>query len=330
MSQRDVTPGKFARRVTPRAVVVVVIVLVALVLVFSSFFMVDQQEEAVVLRFGKFLKISPPGLQFKMPFGIDKNYNVPTQRSLKHEFGFRTAQGGVNTVYSSQQFPEESVMLTGDLLIVDVEWIIQYQIIDAKAYLFNVEDTDKTIRDMSQSAINQLVGDRAIDSVLTEDRATIEDQGRELMNEYFDKYGLGIRVTQVKLQDVVPPAGPVQAAYEDVNKAIQDRDRSINEGIEAYNQAIPQAQGTARRVVQEAEGYAQKRVNEAEGDVARFNAVLAEYRRSPQVTRTRLYYEMWEQVFSSAAENTDLIDRGLDNFLPLKNLGSAAPLGGGQ
>jgi len=332
MSERDVTPGKFARRVTPKAVVVVVIVIVALIFAFSSFFMVDQQEESVVLRFGRFLRISPPGLHFKMPFGIDQNINVPTARSLKHEFGFRTAQAGIQTIYSSQQFPEESIMLTGDLLIVDVQWIIQYQIIDAKAFLFNVEDTEKTIRDMSQSAINQLVGDRNIDSVLTEDRAVIEDQGRELMNQYFDKYTLGIRVTQVKLQDVVPPAGPVQAAYEDVNKAIQDRDRSINEGIEAYNQAIPQAQGTARRVVQEAEGYAQKRVNQAEGDVARFNSVLAEYRASPQVTRARLYYEMWEEVFSVAAENTDLIDKGLENFLPLKNLGTgtALPLGGGQ
>jgi membrane protease subunit HflK len=332
MSERDVTPGNFARRVTPRTVVIVVVVIVALIFAFSSFFMVDQQEEAVVLRFGRFHKISSPGLHFKMPFGIDQNLNVPTQRSLKAEFGFRTAQAGVQTIYSSQQFPEESVMLTGDLLIVDVEWIIQYQIVDPKAFLFNVQDTEKTIRDMSQSAINQLVGDRAIDSVITEDRATIEDQARELMNEYYDKYALGIRVTQVKLQDVVPPAGPVQAAYEDVNKAIQDRDRSINEGIEAYNQAIPKAQGTARRVVQEAEGYAQKRVNEAEGDVARFNSVLREYRASPQVTRSRLYFEMWEEVFSEAAENTDLIDRGLENFLPLKNLGAGTvlPQGGAQ
>src|SRR3972149_1159448 len=167
MAERDVTPGNFGRRVTPRAIVVVVIVVVVLAFGFSSFFMVDQQEESVVLRFGKYLKTSPPGLHFKMPFGIDQNLNVPTARSLKAEFGFRTEAPGVQTRYSTSQFPEESIMLTGDLLIVDVQWIIQYQIIDARAFLFNVEDTDKTIRDMLQSAINQLVGDRSIDSVLT-------------------------------------------------------------------------------------------------------------------------------------------------------------------
>lgn len=326
MSERDVTPGNFARKVTPKAVLVVVAVVVVLVFGFSSFFVVDQKDEAVILRFGKFLRVSPPGLHFKMPFGIDQNLNVPTQRSLKAEFGFRTERAGVNTVYSGQDFSYESIMLTGDLLIVDVEWIIQYQIIDPRAFLFNVEDQDKTIRDISQSVISQLVGDRQIDAVLTQDRATIEDQGRGLMNEFFDKYKLGIRVTTVKLQDVVPPAGPVQAAYEDVNKAIQDRDRSINEGIESYNQAIPKAVGTARKLVQEAEGYAQRRVNQAEGDVARFNAVYREYRASPAVTRARLYYEMWEEVFADSAESTDLIDRNLQNFLPLKNMGSTTAL----
>jgi membrane protease subunit HflK len=322
MSERDVTPGKFARKVTPKALLVVVAVIVVLALGFSSFFMVDQKEEAVILRFGKFLRISSPGLHFKMPFGIDQNLNVPTQRSLKAEFGFRTERAGVNTIYSGEDYSSESVMLTGDLLIVTVEWIIQYQIVDPKAFLFKVDDTEKTIRDMSQSAISQLVGDRQIDAVLTQDRATIEDQARVLMNEYYNKYELGIRVTTVKLQDVVPPKGPVQAAYEDVNKAIQDRDRSINEGIESYNQAIPKAEGTARKLVQEAQGYAQRRVNQADGDVARFNAVLKEYRASPAVTRARLYYEMWEEVFANGAENTDLIDRNLQNFLPLKNLGN--------
>ena len=332
MSERDVTPGNFARKVTPKAVIVVVAVVVVLVFGFSSFFVVDQKEEAVILRFGKYLRVSPPGLHFKMPFGIDQNLNVPTQRSLKAEFGFRTERAGVNTVYSSQDYSYESIMLTGDLLIVDVEWIIQYQIIDPRAFLFNVEDQESTIRDMSQSVISQLVGDRQIDAVLTQDRATIEDQGRTLMNEFYDKYKLGIRVTTVKLQDVVPPAGPVQAAYEDVNKAIQDRDRSINEGIEAYNQAIPKAEGTARKLVQEAEGYAQRRVNQAEGDVARFSAVYKEYRANPAVTRARLYYEMWEEVFADSAESTDLIDRNLQNFLPLKQMGAtpALPQGGAR
>jgi len=332
MTERDVTPGKFARKVTPKAVLVVIGVVVILVFAFSSYFVVNQQEEAVVLRFGRYLKLQEPGLHFKMPFGIDQNLNVPTQRSLKAEFGFRTERAGVTSVYSSQDYSRESVMLTGDLLIVNVEWIIQYQITDPRAFLFNVDDPENTIRDMSQSVISQLVGDRQIDAVLTQERASIEDQAKVLMNQYYDKYRLGIKVTTVKLQDVVPPAGPVQAAYEDVNKAIQDRDRSINEGIESYNQAIPKAQGTARKLVQEAQGYAQRRVNQAEGDVARFNAVLKEYRANPTVTRTRLYYEMWEDVFADSAASTDLIDQNLQNFLPLKNLdsGTVSPQGGAR
>ena len=211
-------------------------------------------------------------------------------------------------------------MLTGDLNIIDVEWIIQYQITDARAWLFNVEDQHKTIRDISQSVINMLVGDRTIFDVIGAERANIELQGQQLMNDLYKSYGLGVRVTTVKLQNIVPPKGSVQDAFEDVNKAIQDRSRLINEGKEAYNQAIPKASGEAQQTIQEAQGYATARVNQARGDVARFLAVLGEYRQAPDVVRTRLYYEMYDQVFGGA-EGTDLIDKNLKNFLPLKSMG---------
>jgi membrane protease subunit HflK len=288
----DATPRKWSRSITPRAVVIVIGVIILLIVVFSSFFVVDQKEEAAVLYFGKFSRLMGPGLHFKLPFGIEKNFNVPTQRILKEEFGFRTERPGIVSVYSPQDFPEESIMLTGDLNIIDVEWIIQYQIMDAREWLFNVEDQHKTIRDISQSVINQLVGDRTIFDVIGSERANIEAQGQGMMNDLFKLYGLGIRVVTVKLQNIVPPKGTVQDAFEDVNKAIQDRSRLINEGMEAYNQAIPKARGEAKKVIQEAEGYATERVNKAKGDVARFNAVLGEYRKAPDVVRTRLYYEM--------------------------------------
>ena len=215
-------------------------------------------------------------------------------------------------------------MLTGDLNIVDVEWIIQYQITDARAWLFGVDNQEKTIRDISQSVINMLVGDRTIFDVIGAERAAIEVQGQDLMNELYKSYGLGVRVTTVKLQNIVPPKGSVQDAFEDVNKAIQDRSRLINEGKEAYNQAIPKASGQAEQTIQEADGYATERVNQAKGDVARFLAVLGEYRQAPDVVRTRLYYEMYDQVFGNA-EGTDLIDKNLKNFLPLKSVGAGAP-----
>jgi membrane protease subunit HflK len=238
---------------------------------------------------------------------------------LKDEFGFRTERAGVTTVYSDFDYPDESIMLTGDLNIVDVEWIIQYRIVDPVNWLFKVDNQRKTIRDISQSAINLLVGDRAILDVIGAERSNIEQQGQDMMNELFDSYELGIRITAVKLQNIVPPAGSVQEAFEDVNKAIQDRSRLINEGKQAYNEAIPRAKGEAEKLIQQAEGYAVQRVNRAEGDVARFINVLDEYNRNPEVTRTRLYYEMFEDVFA-VAENTALIDRNLRNFIPFKSL----------
>jgi membrane protease subunit HflK len=315
----DSAPRK-ALRLTPALIWIAIGVVLALILLFSSFFMVDQKEEAVVLNLGKFSRLVGPGLHFKVPFGVEKNYNVPTQRILKEEFGFRTIEPGVISTYSNQDYSSESIMLTGDLNIVDVEWIIQYQITDARAWLFGVQDQHKTIRDISQSVINLLVGDRTIFDVIGAERANIEVQGMQMMNDLYKSYGLGIHVTTVKLQNIVPPKGSVQDAFEDVNKAIQDRSRLINEGKEAYNQAIPRASGQAEQTIQEADGYAAAQVNKAKGDVARFNAVLAEYRQAPNIVRTRLYYEMYDQVFGSSG-TTDLIDKDLKNFLPLKNVG---------
>lgn len=324
----DVPRRSWTRGITPVMVLIGIGVIIVLILFFSSFFIVDAKEEAAILRFGKFSRLVGPGLHFKAPFGVEKNYNVPTLQVQKEEFGFRTEKSGVVSQYSSTEYPEESIMLTGDLNIIDVEWIIQYQITDARAWLFNVEDQHKTIRDISQAVINELVGDRTIFDVIGTERANIESQGQDLMNELYTQYGLGIRVTTVRLQNIVPPIGTVQDAFEDVNKAIQDRSRLINEGNQAYNEAIPKARGQAQQVIQEAEGYAAQRVNVARGDVSRFLAVLGEYRKSPDVVRTRLYYEMYDQVFSQGPHNTDLIDKSLKNFIPLKSLtGSVVPSG---
>ncbi|HDQ13272.1 MAG TPA: FtsH protease activity modulator HflK [Sediminispirochaeta sp.] len=325
MSEKDVTPFRLPFSFKPKYVVAVIVIIGIIAAVMSSFFIVDQTEQAVVLRFGKVDRMVGPGLQFKIPFGIEKNYNVPTRQIQKQEFGFRTQQSGVQSTYSSGDFPEESVMLTGDLNIADVEWIIQYRISDPTAWLFNVEFKEQTIRDISQSVINQLVGDRAILDVIGSERPTIEQRGQELMQARYDQYGLGITVTTVKLRNIVPPKGEVQDAFEDVNKAVQDMNRLINEGKEAYNQEIPKARGQAKQLVQEAQGYAAERVNNARGDVARFNSVYEEYVNSPEVTRTRLYIETIEDVFKEDKE-TDLIDRELENFLPLKNLQSQGGL----
>ena len=308
-------------KIKPKMIIILIIVVLAAAMGVSSFYMVDQTEEAVILRLGKFNRIASPGLHYKMPFGIEQNFNVPTQVIQNMSFGFRTEKSGVETIYSRNDYPEESVMLTGDLNIVDVEWIIQYRIVDPVAWLFNVENREKTIRDISQSTINRLVGDRGIFDVIGKERVNIETNGQEQLNEVLKSYNLGIRVTTIKLRNIVPPIGAVQDSFEDVNKAQQDMSRLINEGKEAYNREIPKARGEADKIIQEAYGYQAERVNQAKGDVARFNSVYDEYRKSKDITRSRLYIEMIEEVFKSE-EKTDLIDKNLDNFLPLKNLQS--------
>ena len=304
--------------------------IVLIILLATSVFIVDQAEQAVITRFGKYHTTKDPGLQFKLPFGIDRNYTVNVRAVQTEEFGFRTLRSGSSPMYRNQaSFPisqyssqqGESTMLTGDLNIVDVEWIIQYRIVDPKAWTFNVNERIATIRDVSRSAINMLVGDRAIMDIMGVERSAIESEGVEIMNNYYRSYGLGINVIAVKLQNVTPPAG-VQEAFEDVNKAMQDLERLINEGQKAYNEEIPRTKGEAERMIQIARGYATERENRARGDVARFEAVYEEYRRSPEVTRQRLYYEMIEEVFKNE-ENTAIIDRNLRNFVPFMNMGGS-------
>ena len=291
-----------------------------LILLGTSIFVVDQTEQAVITRFGRYHATRGPGLQVKLPFGIDRNYTVNVRTVQTQEFGFRTTRGGSSPVYRDQR--NEATMLTGDLNIVEVEWIIQYRVGDARAWTFNVYERIPTIRDVSRSVINMLVGDRAIMDIMGVERVAIEAEGITLMNEIFRGYDLGIDVIAVKLQNVTPPAG-VQQAFEDVNRAMQDRERLINEGQQVYNEEIPRTRGEAERLIQIAQGYAAERVNKARGDVARFNSVYNEYRNATEVTRQRLYYEMIEEVFQDERGMT-IIDRNLDNFLPMMNLAPAA------
>jgi membrane protease subunit HflK len=319
---------KTASNLTPAILLLAIAAIVLLIIFSTSFIVVDQTERAVITTFGKFTRVAEPGLAFKWPFGVQRAYHVKTEVVQTEQFGFRTDKAGVVTQYSAKEYPEESTMLTGDLNIVSVEWIIQYRITDPKAWLFNVSDRRKTIRDISQSVVNLLVGDRTILGVIGPERTAIQEAAVQMMNEKFNEFGLGIRVTQVQLQNIVPPKG-VQDAFEDVNKAIQDMNRLVNEGKESYNSEIPKAQGQAKQQIEVAQGYATERVNEAKGDVARFNSVYEEYRKAPEVTRQRLYYEMMEDVFKGE-KDVQLIDKHFSNLLPLKNLDQVPPKGAQQ
>lgn len=304
--------------------IILTILLLALIVLVAikGMVIIDPTEEGVVTRFGKYDRTLPAGMSFVIPF-VDKVHKVEVTIVQKEEFGFRTKQTSVRSEYENN-ITHESQMLTGDLNIINVEWVAQYRIKDAKAWIFNVaeEQKNKTIRDVSKAVMNSLIGDRAIFSIMGAERNNISLLATDMMNKQFDVLGLGITVISVQLQNVVPPQ-QVQEAFEDVNIAIQDMNRLINEGQKVYNEELPKAKGEANRIVQEAKGYAANRVNTAKGDVARFNAVYEEYRKSPRVTRERLYLETMSAVLENA-ENITIIDKSVQNLIPIKDLGKKA------
>lgn len=322
MDQEPFKPANKKISISPKLIIGLIIAIIVLASAMSSFFVVDQTEQAVVTRFGKYNRTVGPGLQTKIPLGIERSYKVPTQVVQTMTFGYRSS---INTspLIASTDFPSESIMLTGDLNIIDLEWIVQYQIKDPNQWLFNVQERETTIRDISQSVMNQLVGDLPILSVMTSERTSIEVQAQDDMQQTFDSYGLGIKVVTVKLQNIVPPEGSVQNAFEDVNKAIQDMNRFINEGKEQYNSIIPKAQGEAKQQIQIAEGYAKERVNNARGDVARFNSMRDIYENSKEITADRLYIETMEEILASSSKNSTLVDKDLENFLPISQIDSS-------
>jgi membrane protease subunit HflK len=310
----------------PKSVLAVVAALVALWAVWSSFYTVQPEERAVIKRFGRVSGIADPGLHFKLPFGIDSVQLVATERVLKEEFGFRTqdATGDRSRFSPSGEYPDESLMLTGDLNIVQVEWVVQYRINDPVKYLYGMREPTQTLRDLSESVMRRVVGNRIGSDVLTVGRVAVANTARDEIQEAMDRYENGIRVITVELQDVVPPLR-VQPAFNEVNEARQELERMINEATRQANEAIPRAEGTAKRTIAEAEGYATERVNRALGDAARFNAVLAEYRSVPDVTRSRLYLETLNQVLPKVG-SVVVVQDGQLSPLPLLNLRDAQGL----
>ena len=292
----------------------IAVALLLLVLVWTSYYTVQAESEAVVLRFGKFLKTVEPGLHFKLPLGIDEVAIVPTRRQLKLEFGFVTS-GYTNPDQEPKNQEEEKSMVTGDLNAALVEWVVQYRIDDPKQYLFDVRNPGQTLRDLSEAAMREVIGDRTVDEVITIGRQDIEIGALEKMQELSKRYALGIRVDQVQLKNVNPPA-EVQASFNEVNKAQQDRENAINIANGDYNEAVPKARGQADQVIRGAEGYQFKRVNEAQGDVASFNAMLEQYIKAPEITRTRLYLETMSAVLPQSGPKI-IIDDSMRNLLPI-------------
>jgi membrane protease subunit HflK len=297
---------------------IAVIVVLALIFIYSSFFTIDPEEVGVILRFGKFVRVVNPGLNFKIPFWIETLEKVPVERQLKEEFGFRTERAGVKTRYSGREFQEESLMLTGDLNAAEVEWIVQFRIYDPYKFLFKVRNAVSTFRDMNEAVMREIVGDRSVNEVLTVGRVEIASTVTERLQALCDQYETGIKVDQVVLQDVNPP-DLVKPAFNEVNEAQQEREKLINQARSEYNKVIPKARGDAQRIIEEARGYAFTRVNEAKGDAAKFNAVYREYIKAPEVTRQRIYLETMNDVLQRVGRKL-ITDEKATGILPLFDL----------
>ncbi len=307
-------------RPNPRTLRALAIGAVLVLLLFTGYYQVEPDEVAVVQRFGAFARTTEPGPHLKLPFGIETVTKVPVQRQLKMEFGFRTTRADTHSEFAPDS-PEtigEAMMLTGDLNVAIVEWIVQFRIKDPRQFLFHVRDVPETFRYMSEASMRLVVGDHSVDEVLTIGREEVALKAKEELQRLCDLYGIGIEVQQLVLQDVNPP-NPVKPAFNEVNQAIQEKERAINDAWAEYNNAVPKAKGEAEQAVRAAEGYALERVNNAEGDAKRFDALYDEYRKAPLVTRKRMYLETMRDLMPRIGRKVVLDDKAR-SILPLLQL----------
>lgn len=312
------------RRIMPRGSPGGGVILAGLIVVgaglWSTFYTVPSDSVAVVQRFGRYIKTVEPGLQARIPFGVDTATIVPTKRQLKQEFGFAT-QGQTDPYQSAggrREIRRETEMVTGDLNAALVEWVIQYRISNPTDFLFKVREPSETLRYVSESVMREVVGDRTVDEVITIGRQEIEAEALTKLQAVATKYTMGISIDQVQLKNINPPE-PVQQSFNEVNQAQQEKEKLVNEAWRDYNKVIPLAEGEKDQRIREADGYRIKRTNEAEGDASRFNALYVQYQKSPDVTQRRIYIETMQAVMPSIKSKI-VIDEKSRGILPFLNL----------
>jgi modulator of FtsH protease HflK len=294
---KQVLPGGSG---VPNSLVFLLVVVLAAIAAFYAFtFRVNPDELGVVMRFGKVIRQEPPGLHFRMPYPIDEVRLPKVTRQNIVEVGIRASVATRGVAGGVTYVPKESLMLTGDENIVDVNFVVYWRIQDALKYLFNIQNPEITVKDVAESAMREVVGQSNIQPILTEARQKTEQAAQKLMQDMLDHYGAGIRVDQVQLQKLDPPTQVIDA-FRDVQAAATDKEKLQNEAFAYASRIIPEARGDAERILQGAQGYQQQTVAEATGQAARFLKVYDEYKKAPEVTRKRLYLETMERVLSGA------------------------------
>lgn len=301
----------------------------------SLFYEIGPDEVGIVQRFGKYVRTTNPGLHLRMPLGIETVKKIKVTHVFKEEFGFRTAASGVRSIYENSNpayqrgsaknysqtgdpFLDESLMLTGDLNVAVVEWIVQYTVKDPVQFAFQIRDIRETIRNMSEAIMRLVIGDHTINEVLSSGREKIQAEVETKLQEVFDTYKSGVAISNIILQDVTPP-DEVKPSFNEVNEARQEKEKVINQAWEGYNKIIPRAKGEAEKKIREAEGYALERINRSEGEAKRFDLTYSAYKLAPEVTRQRLYLETLAQVYPQFKEKW-IMDDAQKNTLPFLNL----------
>jgi len=303
----------------PGGMFIIILILLAIFFGSSTIFKIDYDEAGIVQRFGKYVRTSQPGLNFKLPAGIEKLTKVRVTHVYKEEFGFRSSRAGARERFSSgSENINVSLMLTGDLNVALVPWIVQYRIKDPYNYLFKVLDVKKLLVDMSEAAMRLVVGDRSVNEVINK-RNEIAVEARTVLQKEMDNAESGIHIVTIEMKKTNVP-GPVQPSFNEVNQAVQEKETLIYQAKEDYNKAVPAARGEAERTVKAAEGYSLDRVNRAKGDASRFKAIYIEYAKAKDVTKRRLYLEMLRELFPKLGEKF-IIDADQKNLLPFLNLG---------
>lgn len=305
-------------KISKKKITTFILILGIIVLIFTGLYTVNPEEVGVIQRFGKYVETTEPGLHFKIPFGVDKLTKVKVKSIFKEEFGFRTLVSGIKSQYSKSSYTKESLMLTGDLNIADVQWIVQFKVKDPYKFLFKVRNVNETIRNLSESTMRMIVGNRSVDEVIVLDRKEIAFKAKKNLQTLLDKYNTGIEIVTIKLQNVNPPVA-VQPAFNDVNSAKQEQERIINNAWEKYNKNIPEAEGKAKQTIEQAQGYAISRVNSAQGDVQKFVQVWKQYRNAKKVTKRRMYLETMQEILPKL-DKVYIVDDKVKGILPLLNL----------
>jgi modulator of FtsH protease HflK len=301
-----------------RIIVRVIVLAIAAIFLFTTWFTIEPEEAGVVLRFGRVVRQVPSGLHMKLPYPLETVLKVPIERQLKEEFGFRTQEAAVRSTYSDEDLSAESLMLTGDLNVAVVEWTAQFRVRDPYKYLFKVRNVRQTFRDMNETVMREVIGDRSVNEVLTVGRQEIAAEAEQRLQALCDEYETGIKIEQVVLQDVNPPEA-VKPSFNEVNQAQQEREKLINQARADYNQIIPRAKGQAQQTLEQAQGFATDRVNRARGDADLFIQVHAAYQRAPEVTRRRMYLETMSKIYPKVKRKI-VLDDSLKGVLPLLSL----------